>query len=226
MNNYQPAFDKVFLNIQSRMHPKIAEFPNTTFYEEEIFNAGITRYLDKHLITFWEYNTTSKPILFWDSPGIENNESNQEEAEKVIYLLFMMLSLEINPKDIGVITFYNSQKTLILNKLNTYKEFHIDEKELDIEVNTVDSYQGREKKYIILSTVRSKLLSSDDNFTSKNPLGFTADPKRMNVALSRAKAGMFIVGNSEYLAAHDSKWKALVEFYKSENCLRKMIIPK
>jgi len=67
-----------------------------------------------------------------------------------------------------------------------------------IEVNTVDAYQGREKDIIIISTVRTE------------ELGFLNDYRRMNVAITRAKHFMWIVGNSKSLSK-STKWKAILD---------------
>lgn len=73
------------------------------------------------------------------------------------------------------------------------------------KVNTIDSFQGSEKEVIIFSCVRSNKNSN---------LGFLTDYRRINVALTRAKHGMIIVGNAATLI-HDPKWRTLL------NSLRK-----
>ena len=71
----------------------------------------------------------------------------------------------------------------------------------DIEIATVDSFQGKEKDIIILSTVRGAL--------EANGVGFLADMRRMNVALTRAKIGLFVVGKSQTLEVNDH-WAGLI----------------
>ena len=94
------------------------------------------------------------------------------------------------PGQIGVVTPYEGQRSYIVNymqfngtlKKDLYKE---------IEVASVDAFQGREKDYIILSCVRSNELQG---------IGFLNDPRRLNVALTRAKYGVVILGNPKVLS--------------------------
>lgn len=94
------------------------------------------------------------------------------------------------PGQIGVVTPYEGQRSYIVN----YMQFNGSlKKDLykDIEVASVDAFQGREKDYIILSCVRSN---------EHQGIGFLNDPRRLNVALTRAKYGVVILGNPKVLS--------------------------
>ncbi len=109
-----------------------------------------------------------------------------------------------NPEDkqIGLITFYGKQVRLL-------KSLHDDFKDLPLRVSTVDRFQGMERNIIIVSMVRSNRIATDKKqkpdfnlfgelgFAEQKDLGFAQSPNRLNVALSRAKRLLIIVGNSE-----------------------------
>ena len=101
--------------------------------------------------------------------------------------------LGIDDKDIGIISPYADQVSLLKNKT-------------DIEVKTVDGFQGREKEIIIISTVRSN---------DKGKIGFLSDLRRLNVALTRAKRKLIIIGNKETLKTNPT-YERLIE-YANEN---------
>ena len=74
----------------------------------------------------------------------------------------------------------------------------------DVEVRTVDGYQGREKEVIIFSCVRSNL---------EQNVGFLAEPRRLNVALTRAKRGLIVIGDPSTLRS-DKNWQAWLEYIR------------
>lgn len=105
-------------------------------------------------------------------------------------------------KQIGLISFYGKQ-------LNLLKGLRSDFKDIPIRISTVDRFQGMERNIIIVSMVRSNMIAADKNqqadyeqypelgYTHQKDLGFAQSPNRLNVALSRAKRLLIIVGNSE-----------------------------
>ena len=100
------------------------------------------------------------------------------------------------PFNIGVIAGYRGQVNLLRNKIKCEKYSNFNSKNGDkakslIEINTVDKFQGSERDIIIYDIVRSDKSSSI--------LGFLQDYRRINVALSRAKRLLIIVGDSEYI---------------------------
>ncbi|OCW94460.1 hypothetical protein A9168_07005 [Macellibacteroides sp. HH-ZS] len=115
-----------------------------------------------------------------------------------------------NPEDqqIGLISFYGKQIKLLRNLRNEFRD-------IPIRVSTVDRFQGMERNVIIVSMVRSNCIATDKKqkadtnlygelgFPEQKDLGFAQSPNRLNVALSRAKRLLIIVGNSELFKQKD-----------------------
>ena len=124
-----------------------------------------------------------------------------------------------NPEDqqIGLISFYGKQIRLLKNLCNEFRD-------IPIRVSTVDRFQGMERNIIIVSMVRSNRIAADKNqkpdinlygelgYSEQKDLGFAQSPNRLNVALSRAKRLLIIVGNSElfrHKEIYDSVYKTI-----------------
>ncbi|KAI5643204.1 AAA domain-containing protein [Phthorimaea operculella] len=110
--------------------------------------------------------------------------------------------------DIGIISPYIRQVYKIRDWLtqNEYKA---------VEVGTVESFQGKEKRAILVSTVRANCRLLD--YDAKYRLGFLVDDKRFNVALTRAKAKLIIIGNATCLVK-DKKWRCYMDLCKDTDC--------
>ena len=132
---------------------------------------------------------TSTPVDFidtagadWDEQAEKGSESrcNQAEAELVLKKIDALLAAKVSPDTIGVITPYAGQARLIRSLCET----------AGVEIDTVDGFQGREKEVIIISCVRSN---------RQGEIGILADTRRMNVALTRAKRKLIVIGDSATL---------------------------
>jgi hypothetical protein len=121
---------------------------------------------------------------------------------------------ERRPFSVGVITPYSAQKTLICHLLSKRGV-----PEDACEVDTVDGFQGREMDAIVLSTVRS---SRGGGSGPGETIGFVSDKRRMNVALTRARHCLLIVGDSETLAARSEDWRELIVDAKARNCFEQI----
>ncbi|KAG2052850.1 hypothetical protein BDR06DRAFT_1009213 [Suillus hirtellus] len=148
-------------------------------------------------------------MFFYQNLGQEEISSsgtsflNRTEAPNVEKIVTKSFKTGVVPNQIGVVTPYEGQRSYIVN----YMQFNGSlKKELckDIEVASVDAFQGREKDYIILSCVRSN---------EHQGIGFLNDPRRLNVALTRAKYGVVILGNPKVLSKHPL-WHYLLTHYK------------
>mmetsp|Transcript_8761 Transcript_8761/g.13899 ORF Transcript_8761/g.13899 Transcript_8761/m.13899 type:complete len:168 (-) Transcript_8761:22-525(-) len=78
-----------------------------------------------------------------------------------------------------------------------------------VEISSVDSYQGREKEIVVISTARSNSIGT---------LGFLTDWRRLNVAITRAKRGVIVVGD-ELTVQADNHWSSMIQFYKDRDCV-------
>ncbi|CAH2045675.1 unnamed protein product, partial [Iphiclides podalirius] len=134
------------------------------------------------------------------------NEKELEMLKK--YVKALLDNHQVAAKDIGIIAPYIRQVYKMKSWLTS-----IDQKE--IEVGTVESFQGKEKRVILVSTVRANCRLLD--YDAKYGLGFLVDDKRYNVTLTRAKAKLVIIGNPACLA-RDIKWRKYMGLCSDLNC--------
>ncbi|KAK8460466.1 hypothetical protein SEVIR_2G333600v4 [Setaria viridis] len=201
------------LQVQYRMHPCLSEFPSNCFYEGTLQNGVTVNERQSSGIDF-PWPVPNRPMFFYVQMGQEEISAsgtsylNRTEAANVEKIVTTFLRSGVVPSQIGVITPYEGQRAYIVNYMSRngslrqqlYKE---------IEVASVDSFQGREKDYIILSCVRSN---------EHQGIGFLNDPRRLNVALTRARYGIVILGNPKVLSKQ-LLWNSLLTHYKEHECL-------
>jgi superfamily I DNA and/or RNA helicase len=186
----------ILLSEQYRMNPLISNFISSSFYNGK-YRAG--KGTDEKVFPSLFFD---KPLCFIDTSNYENKGeskfpkqgySNELEAEFVIKALRQIVNdVKGSPQhgkiEVGVIAPYKKQKQLILSKVNEDKE--IDLSLIDLEVETLDAFQGREKDIIIFSFTRSN---------RSGELGHTKELYRVNVGLSRAKKLLILIGDSTTL---------------------------
>ncbi len=194
-----PKEKSIMLDTQYRMHQDIVEFSNKTFYENKLKSNKInSNWKLKDINIKDEFKENN--LVFIDTKKIKNNlESsrenstsylNQIECEIVEKIVDTYLNNGAKNQDIGVITPYDLQVQELKSKLNN-----------EINVKSIDGFQGGEKEIIIISFVRSNL---------KNEIGFLKDKRRLNVALTRAKKKLILIGNSQTLNS-DFEYKNLIK---------------
>lgn len=205
-----PDDNKHRLTVQYRMHPTIGSLISKVFYDNEIQNGvekekrrtGIPEY--SNIAIEW-ISTSSKSDKERHEKKVGNNPNytfRNELELKIIKEKLTELDLSINRKiKVAVITAYSAQKYALCNMIKQQKYKH-----LQIEVDTVDAFQGSQKEIIIYSTVRS----------SKNPtIGFLKSEARLNVAFSRAQSLLIIVGDHKFLnnpKIHQNKFPEIIEY--------------
>jgi len=201
------------LEVQYRMHPLLSHFPSNFFYEGCLQN-GVTA-ADRQIKGF-EFNwpQPNKPMMFYCSQGNEEIASsgtsylNRTEAVFVEKLTTKLLQCGLKPSQIGIVTPYEGQRAHIVMCMQYNGQLN-NKLYQEIEVASVDAFQGREKDFIIMSAVRSN---------EHQGIGFLNDSRRLNVALTRAKYGIIIVGNPKVLSKQPL-WYHLLTFYKEHKVL-------
>lgn len=203
------------LEVQYRMHPALSEFPSNMFYEGSLQNGVTSEQRTMKNSTFpWPVYDT--PMMFWANYGREEISGsgisylNRVEAMNVEKIVTKLFKDGVKPDQIGVITPYEGQRAFIINYLSLNSTL-IDKRQeyLEIEVTSVDAFQGREKDYIILSCVRANEAQN---------IGFLRDPRRLNVALTRAKYGLAILGNPRSLSKN-TLWNHVLIHFRERGCL-------
>ncbi|XP_061721856.1 putative helicase mov-10-B.1 [Cydia pomonella] len=183
-----------------RSHRDILSIPDELFYHGQLEAMAPVDYISS--VDILGERTSSRAIVFYGVPSQEQRIGkspsfyNDSELEVVQRHITALLEVHrVAEADIGVVTPYIRQVYKIKQWLKAL--------ELNIEVGTVEGFQGKEKRIILVSTVRAKceLLAHDAKFR----LGFLVDAKRFNVALTRAKAKLIVIGNPSCLQK-DAKW--------------------
>ncbi len=202
------------LKIQYRMHEEIVKFPNEYFYSGKIENdPSVKTLINKDFNSKFNWPNKNIPLLFVHIKGDEvltkfKSKQNDQEAEIVALFVKKLNSLNITLKQIGIITPYVAQKMLIQEKLE--EVFDAEEIMNNLQISSVDGFQGREKDFIILSNVRS---NPDGN------IGFLSDFRRLNVSITRAKYGMIIIGDINCLSKRSQIWADFIKYYDDKGLL-------
>jgi len=144
-----------------------------------------------------------------------NSFRNEEESNFIVMIYEHVKKLfPESLKKMGVISPYSQQVYDIKKKIQANDS----SLQCNLEVNTVDGFQGREKDVIVFSTVRSR--KKDETAREKKTIGFLKDKRRMNVSLSRARLSLIVVGNAKRLKI-SKLWRSLIEFaMKNKSCFR------
>ena len=176
----------LMLNRQYRMHPLICQWPSSQYYGGELKTGPDILPMEQ----LSHKGLARRPYAFYtvsgraEKKGDKSSVFNKKEADYIVKIIRHLRQLGIN-HSIGVITPYVAQRELVLTKLSQAKL-----KE-NVEVNTVDAYQGDERDIMIVSFVRSHVTT------------FLKEYRRLNVAVTRAKFCLIMLGNATTLTAHD-----------------------
>jgi regulator of nonsense transcripts 1 len=133
---------------------------------------------------------------------------NTEEGKAIAHLVASFADSGIDSWDLGIITPYAGQVTYLLDSLASLTPGNEDFAN-GIEIDTVDAFQGREKEFIIFSCVRAN---------EEGTIGFLSDKRRVNVALTRARYGLVVVGNASTFTKNDV-WAGFIEYCQERHAL-------
>ncbi|KIM41418.1 hypothetical protein M413DRAFT_72013 [Hebeloma cylindrosporum] len=207
---------KRMLQFQYRMHEQICSLPSKTLYASKLkSHESVASHLLCDLANSQadsaddEKEYLQTPVVFFDTAGCEyferlegdgdeGSRCNENEATIVNNWVGKLVEVGILPSQIAVITPYQAQVTLLTSLLRPKYG-------AALEIGTVDGMQGREKEAIIISLVRSN---------DTREVGFLKEKRRMNVAMTRAKRHLCIVGDSSTVCHGGSylkKWLAWLE---------------
>ena len=195
------------LNVQYRMNKLLMKFPNAEFYNNSLKSDSSVDKININDIIDASYE--EEALLFIDTSDVDdNNEMHLRDSKSIINRLEAKVAVGIandylvagvSEDDIGIISPYADQVKIIQEKT-------------PVEVKTVDGFQGREKEIIIISTVRSN---------PNGNIGFLSDLRRLNVAITRAKRKLIIIGNKNTLENNPTYFR-LIKFVEDENLLIKI----
>ncbi|KAK2008989.1 P-loop containing nucleoside triphosphate hydrolase protein [Colletotrichum eremochloae] len=232
-----PSLPFSILDTQRRMHPLISELVRSTLYPS-LSDSDVVRVypevwgLAKRL--FWLHHESPESGRHSDQESIDTSYSNDFEIEMVSALVSHLLRQGVYKSgEIAVLTPYLGQLKKLRQKLGSIMQIIVndrDMKDLDemelsdrspqdaprgeaakasalhgVRAATVDNFQGEEANVVIVSLVRSN---------NEKRCGFLSTSNRINVLLSRAKHGMYIIGNSS-TSSHVPMWAQVIEILQN-----------
>lgn len=244
--SYKKSFPgALLLSVQYRMHPSISAFSSALFYDGLLSTPaflGQGRPLPEEIETVLPLPNCKVNVRFVDVNGRGNERRgngktryqgglfgpaskmetrtsyrNEAEGKRVVGLVKDILRRQATggpSRTVGVVTPYSGQVALIKELMQAdmeYQKLSESAKE-EIEVKSVDGYQGRERDIVIFSAVRSNRQAN---------VGFLTDWRRMNVALTRSKSALIVVGDLATLTEGDRHWAAFGKWCKGEQCIVK-----
>jgi len=181
---------------QHRMHESLMAFPSAAMYEGRLVaHSAVAGHRLEQLEGVGPDSLRSLPFVFVDAAGAgwfeekrepDGSTFNREMARRTAIEVRRLLARGVSPTDIGVITPYDAQASILRQELAGAVQ-------TGLEVSSIDGFQGREKEAIVVDLVRSN---------DGGEIGFLADTRRINVALTRARRALVVVGDSATIGGH------------------------
>ncbi|KAJ4518893.1 hypothetical protein HRR78_001128 [Exophiala dermatitidis] len=216
---------KRLLNTQYRMHEKIMRFPSDELYDGKLVAADAVkaRLLKELPYEVQATEDTTEPLVFFDTQGgdfsekteddsggqvhksvlLGDSKSNETEAAVAAMHVTHLIEAGVKEEDIAIVTPYNAQLAILSSLLKTRYP--------NIELGSVDGFQGREKEAVVVSLVRSN---------AEQQVGFLAEKRRLNVAMTRPKRHLCVIGDSETVSRGSPFLKRWMKFLEDNADLR------
>ena len=191
----------VTLKVQYRMHPKLRRWPSENFYAGQLRDgvSAADRTLRQKGLR-WSF--AANPMVFVHVDGSEERTgssfANRRETSTVVEIVKKLVGGGLKGEQVTVLTPYDGQVGILEEQMANVCS--------KVKVSSVDAYQGKENDVVVVSAVRT------------HGAGFVQDHRRLNVAVTRAKCGLVIVGDQNFLSgvAH---WRLLIKHYKKRDCV-------
>jgi hypothetical protein len=198
------------LDVQYRMHEAIMAHPSAHFYSGSLIaHESVRGHLLSDLPGVTANPLTTSAVQLIDTAGAGYDEQpepdgasllNPQEAELVCRKVRALLDAGVSADTVAVIAPYSAQVRLLRERLAIP----------GLEIDSVDGFQGREKEAVVLSMVRSN---------REGEVGFLADVRRMNVALTRARRKLLVIGDSATLCSHPF-YQGLLDYFQAIDAYR------
>ena len=194
------------LEVQYRMHASIMSFSSREFYDGALqADLAVAGHRLCELPGIESNELTESPLEYIDTAGASYDEElepdgesrlNVQEARLLVRKARALLAAGLPPESMAVIAPYSAQVRLLRQSLRDVS---------GLEIDSVDGFQGREKEAVLISLVRSN---------PEGEIGFLADVRRTNVALTRARRKLLVIGDSATLSTHPF-YRRLLEYFES-----------
>ena len=190
----------VMLDTQFRMHPALAAFPCAHFYGGKLRSGTRSAARVPPCGFPWPSLPSPSPVAFVPVPdgrevAVAQSWQNELEVSAAMTVVASLLAGgELTASQIGVIAPYSAQVRALRNARNAVLGLGN-----ELEISSVDGFQGREKEAVVFTATRS-------SEGGARGVGFLADPRRVNVMLTRAKRGLVVIGAPETLRTERKVW--------------------
>ncbi|NXT76324.1 SMBP2 protein, partial [Zapornia atra] len=206
--------DKVvkMLTVQYRMHQAIMQWASSEMYSGQLTaHPSVAQHLLKDLPGVTSTEETTIPLLLIDTAGCglfelevedEQSKGNPGEVELASLHIQALVGAGVKAQDIAVVAPYNLQVDMLRE--------HLCHRYPELEIKSVDGFQGREKEAVILSFVRSN---------RRGEVGFLAEDRRINVAVTRARRHVAVICDTRTVS-NQAFLKRLVEYFNKHGEVR------